>query len=341
VEVGTWRTGKHPRVELEEPDHDVTRSDHLVHNRGSRTVKATEPTPREDTDKGNLGSKNRSFAGSSDVPELLEYHKRFVAILSPLSVHCGVISDTPPIKKVKTHSMMHLQEWIDDGGPLRNYSAETGERTNATLYRLYRYIRTQSTRHIIASRSLPFLTLPGNDKDPDIRFVKDSYNLFKYEEEDDAIIRFDKYSEDNTQVFGDVYAYLDFSEKVPSYLDVTDAVLEDPLGFTEDQVKERETTVSAYYNAIKLSDDRDSAAKWKSGHPVYLVNGEKIYQLCAKMRCLLSDVIQGFDIVAGCDWLFDTGILHSQLVKSKKQWNTASPNDGVFFTGTGRPISAA
>ncbi|GKT32059.1 hypothetical protein ADUPG1_002189, partial [Aduncisulcus paluster] len=45
---------------LEEPDHDVTRSDHLVHNRGSRTVKATEPTPREDTDKGNLGSKNRS-----------------------------------------------------------------------------------------------------------------------------------------------------------------------------------------------------------------------------------------------------------------------------------------
>ncbi|GKT35177.1 hypothetical protein ADUPG1_008389 [Aduncisulcus paluster] len=67
------------------------------------------------------------FAGSSDVPELLEYHKRFVAILSPLSVHCGVISDTPPIKKVKTHSMMHLQEWIDDGGPLRNYSAETGE----------------------------------------------------------------------------------------------------------------------------------------------------------------------------------------------------------------------
>ncbi|GKT20001.1 hypothetical protein ADUPG1_011618, partial [Aduncisulcus paluster] len=150
----------------------------------------------------------RDVSTDEECDNIIVHVKRFIKILSPLCVKGGIYSNNLPIKKIKTHLLMHLKEWVRDGGPLINYSAETGERINASIYRLYRYIRTQPTCHNIADLSLPFI-VPENKifVDHQIRFKTGKFYLFKDIELDDAIIQFISHSEDKIHIRGQIYKY--------------------------------------------------------------------------------------------------------------------------------------
>ncbi|GKT35232.1 hypothetical protein ADUPG1_008431 [Aduncisulcus paluster] len=136
----------------------------------------------------------------------------FVSILSPLAVKAGVMSDTQPIHKKKTHTTVHLWQWVNDGGPQCNYTAETGERMNASIYRCYRYIRTQKKRHELASRSLPFLNIHLPTFDPDIHFVVGDFYLYEENEPDDCIVCFKGKHDDidgDQCIHGSTFKYID------------------------------------------------------------------------------------------------------------------------------------
>ncbi|GKT36691.1 hypothetical protein ADUPG1_009604, partial [Aduncisulcus paluster] len=86
-------------------------------------------------------------ATDAECDALIEHHNRFLQVLSPLCVKAEIFSSSTPIRKIKTHLLSHIKEWVRDGGPLYNYSAEAGERINSSIYRLYRYIRNQHKCH--------------------------------------------------------------------------------------------------------------------------------------------------------------------------------------------------
>ncbi|GKT35375.1 hypothetical protein ADUPG1_008548 [Aduncisulcus paluster] len=144
----------------------------------------------------------------SDCEKVIENYKIFLDILSPLCAKCDIFSTSAPIRKIKTHLLLHIKEWVRDGGSLYNYSAEAGERMNSSVFRLYRYIRTQSTSHMIGSLSLPFL-LPDSDSTEaaSIRFQRGKCYFFATEELDDSVIMVSSLCEDRNYVRGSIYTY--------------------------------------------------------------------------------------------------------------------------------------
>ncbi|GKT30249.1 hypothetical protein ADUPG1_005448, partial [Aduncisulcus paluster] len=108
--------------------------------------------------------------------------------------------------------MRHLWSWVEKCGPIGSYSAEVGERLNQRVYRCYRFIRTQKERHLLASKSLPFLhiapSIPSSGKP--LRFHNGLYYLYRHFDEDDSILKFDKVVDDTT-VSGRVYGYHTFA----------------------------------------------------------------------------------------------------------------------------------